>query len=363
MRLFVSGATATLRRHPDRDRLGVLLVPAAGNSPRTALDLGLPWAADNAAFSGFDPTAFCALLGRIGGYGGCRFVACPDVVGDAAATLLRFSEWAPVVRAVGLPVALVAQDGLERHSVPWDDIDALFVGGSTDWKLGAPAAALVREAKCHGLWVHMGRVNTRLRMRHAHEIGCDSVDGSGFSRWPEQRVPAGLRWLADLDGGTRPDRGVGAADLFRGGDPFAARGWQVVRATRSASGYEIALQAPPRVTECPKCGHRHHRPDYRHGSRPLTVWDVPRNGLPVRLVFRRRRLRCRVCRRVYPVSPTGVLDTCPLTREAAEWLSEAGRERRPSDAAERMGVTTKTIRSWQRRLTGLAETARPDGTW
>lgn len=55
MRLFVSGATATLRRHLDRDRLGLLLVPGAGNSPQTALSLGLPWAADNAAYSGFDP--------------------------------------------------------------------------------------------------------------------------------------------------------------------------------------------------------------------------------------------------------------------------------------------------------------------
>src|SRR5882757_6297889 len=74
MRLFVSGATATLRRHLDVNRLGVLLVPGAGNGPKLALSLGLPWAADNAAF--------CALLARISGHPGCRFVACPDVVGD-----------------------------------------------------------------------------------------------------------------------------------------------------------------------------------------------------------------------------------------------------------------------------------------
>jgi hypothetical protein len=35
------------------------------------------------------------MLGRIAGNAGCRFVACPDVVGDAAATLRLFFIWAP----------------------------------------------------------------------------------------------------------------------------------------------------------------------------------------------------------------------------------------------------------------------------
>ncbi len=41
----------------------------------------------------------------------------------------------------------------------WHRLDALFVGGSTYFKLGPTAAGLVREAKRRGLWTHMGRVN------------------------------------------------------------------------------------------------------------------------------------------------------------------------------------------------------------
>ncbi|MET7951049.1 hypothetical protein [Micromonospora sp. NPDC005324] len=33
------------------------------------------------------------------------------------------------------PAALVAQDGLKAPAVPWHAIDALFIGGSTAWKL------------------------------------------------------------------------------------------------------------------------------------------------------------------------------------------------------------------------------------
>src|SRR5947209_14133274 len=216
MRLLVSGATATLRRYANSGRLGSLLVPGAGNRVHAALTTGMPWAADNAAFSGFDPGAFCALLGRIAGHPGCLFVACPDIVGNAGATLARFVVWEPVLREVGLPIALVGQDGAEALELPWGRFDALFLGGSTGWKLGPGAAALAREAKGRGLWVHLGRCNTRKRFRHAFALGCDSVDGSGFSRWPDQRVPVALRWLADLHGDPAAPQGTRARAFFQG---------------------------------------------------------------------------------------------------------------------------------------------------
>src|SRR5262249_10270455 len=135
--------------------LGHLVVPNAGNRMRAILSTGLPWAADNAAFSGFDAAAFCSMLGRITGHLGCRFVASPDVVGDAAATLRLFAKWAPVPGELRLPVALVAQDGLEGLTIPWEQIRAVFLGGSTAWKLGPAAAAIAAEAKRRGLWVHL----------------------------------------------------------------------------------------------------------------------------------------------------------------------------------------------------------------
>ena len=64
-----------------------------------------------------------------------------------------FATWAPVLDELRLPVALVAQDGLEELEIPWEQINAVFIGGSTAWKLGADAAAIAAEAKRRGLKV------------------------------------------------------------------------------------------------------------------------------------------------------------------------------------------------------------------
>jgi hypothetical protein len=195
--LLVSGATKTVRRYSGSPYLGHLLTPSNGNRVESLLETGLPWAADNAAFSGFDEGRFLRMLDWIEGRAGCLFAAAPDVVADAEATLRLFGGWRREIASRGLPVALVAQDGLESLPVPWSGLDALFLGGSTGWKLGEHAEALCREAKARGKWVHMGRVNTRQRIRLAASWGCDSVDGTGFSRWPDARIPKGLRWIEE----------------------------------------------------------------------------------------------------------------------------------------------------------------------
>lgn len=182
--------------------LGVLLTPTAGNRVEHPLNLGLPWAADNAAFAGFDECKFTRMLDRIEGKRGCLWVAAPDTVANAAATLEQFERWEPIIRSHGLPVALVLQDGQEHLPVPWDRLDAAFVGGSTEWKLGEDSRKLVAEAKARGLWVHCGRVNSRARIGYAAGIGCDSCDGSGFSMWPDKRIPLGLRWCKEATSGT-----------------------------------------------------------------------------------------------------------------------------------------------------------------
>jgi hypothetical protein len=352
MRLFISGATATIRRHLDRDRLGLLLVPDAGNSPQVALSLGLPWAADNAAFSGFRPNAFCGLLARISGHPDCRFVACPDVVGNAGETLRLFQTWAPILRSLGLPVALVGQDGVERLDIPWQQMDALFIGGSTDWKLSPGAASIIREAKRRSLWVHMGRVNTRLRFRYAHRLECDSVDGSGFSRWPEQRIPIAIRWMAEADG--RPTRTAfrSSTDLFRGGDPFAARGWSVEHAERTPSGYAVTVRSAEAKPRCPCCAESSDVPPYRHGHRSQMIWDAPRNGAPVKLIFRRTRFRCQDCGAVFGLRPVGLSTRSPITVELAEWLVENAAVATRVEMARQIGVSDRTVRKWLRGLNG-----------
>jgi len=85
---------------------------------------------DNGCFKRFDVDAFLALLDReFERRHLCRFVCCPDVVGEAMRTLELFDVWKD--NLVGWPIALVAQDGLENHRIPWDEISAIFIGGST----------------------------------------------------------------------------------------------------------------------------------------------------------------------------------------------------------------------------------------
>ena len=198
MVILVSGATATVRRYRAHTRLGVLVVPGAWNHPDAALWEGAQWGADNGAFSAFDADAFVRMLAAWHGRPRCLFATAPDVVGDAAETLRRFPLWAGMIRAAGFPVALVGQDGLTPARVPWAELDAFFVGGTTRWKLSREAAHLVAYAKARGKWVHMGRVNSRQRSHYAERIGCDSIDGTSFSRWSEVYIRKGLQWTEPL---------------------------------------------------------------------------------------------------------------------------------------------------------------------
>lgn len=216
--LLVSGATTTLRpcilERPDI--FGTLVVPRDGNA---LPEIG-KWAADNGAFSGFDGEAFMAMLHRHWyARERCLFVTVPDAVGDAAETARLFDEWEPRVRALGYPVAMVAQNGATAATLPWPRMGAVFIGGVlecvpcrytyrgpaprkgeripcplcrhrtlTEWKLGAAAAAICVMGASLGKWVHMGRVSTKGRIRHAAAFGCDSIDSSGFSKWPRQML-------------------------------------------------------------------------------------------------------------------------------------------------------------------------------
>jgi hypothetical protein len=179
--------------------LGWIDTPEQGNH-RPA---GVTWCADNGVFGKGYPgdSAYLAWLERNAADAStCLFAVAPDVVGDAAATLTRSAPFLPRIRALGYPAALAAQDGLEALAVPWDDLDVLFIGGTTGWKLGHAAARLAREAKERGKWVHMGRVNSRRRLRYASVIGCDSADGTYLAFGPDVNLPRLLDWTADVAG-------------------------------------------------------------------------------------------------------------------------------------------------------------------
>ena len=184
-------------RHPN---LGRLLTPRHTSSAERTAEGGYEWAADNDCFTGLDERAFCRMLDRIDGLPGCRFVTCPDVVGDHDLTRALWDDWAPLITAASQIPAFVLQDGAR-----WDEVPAgvpLFIGGSTDYKLGPDCAELVRRARSEGRWVHMGRVNSAKRMSYAASIGCQSVDGSGWVRFKDAHLQRGIDLAANLSDAT-----------------------------------------------------------------------------------------------------------------------------------------------------------------
>jgi len=148
---------------------------------------GGKFAIDNGGFSQCDVKGFQSLLDReIYRKKECLFVAVPDVVGDARRTRELFDYW--YKRLAGWRLAFVAQDGQEHLPIPWELIDAVFIGGSTQWKLSRHAESVIRCAKWQSKWVHVGRVNTADRFEVFEPIGVDSIDGSGISQYSHMRL-------------------------------------------------------------------------------------------------------------------------------------------------------------------------------
>jgi hypothetical protein len=196
MMLLVSGAVSTVN---GRDDCGHLIVPRQWNDPDSLELVSGRWAMDNGCFVGLDPGAFMRMLYAYRSKPGCLFVTAPDAVADAAETRYLWQFWAPVIRALGHRPAFVAQDGLAHAQVPWGEMGALFIGGSTDYKESAAARSLCGYAKAKGIWVHWGRVNGKARYKKARAAGADSFDGTGFSMAPLVNIPKPAEWRAELD--------------------------------------------------------------------------------------------------------------------------------------------------------------------
>jgi hypothetical protein len=183
--LLVHKAHATLEKY-DQPNIGRLLSPRQYSRASDTADSGRPWAADNDAFLAWDEGRYFEMLDTIQGLPGCLFVTAPDVVGDAAATDRLYPKWADQIAARCLPVGYVAQDGCKNFPMT---AAALFIGGTTEFKLSVEAANLARDAKWRGKWVHMGRVNTWRRLEYAKSIGVDSVDGTSLSMYTDTWLP------------------------------------------------------------------------------------------------------------------------------------------------------------------------------
>lgn len=189
----------------DRHTFGRLMIPPGGFDGRDiedVVELRIPWACDNGSFNVFDQPRFESMMDRLANQPYCHFVAAPDVVWNkyerherhlsAIATIEKYlapvseadpTPWYQFIRDRGLPAAMVGQDGLENYEIPWEHMDAYFVGGSDAWKTGAASEHIIKEALARGMWVHVGRVSGGDRIGWCHAVGASSFDGSAFGRF------------------------------------------------------------------------------------------------------------------------------------------------------------------------------------
>jgi hypothetical protein len=198
MRYFANPSTPKVRDAMTAGLLGAIMTPKQGNR----LPDSVEWCADNGCY-GKDYPGDEGWLTWLEGFAyaadRCAFAVAPDVVADAAATLEWSLPFLPQIRDLGYSAAFVAQDGQEHLPVPWGSFDVLFIGGSTEWKLGPAARELVAEAKRRGKPVHMGRVNSRRRYLYADLIGCDSADGTYIAHGPDKNLSTALGWTFTLE--------------------------------------------------------------------------------------------------------------------------------------------------------------------
>jgi hypothetical protein len=190
--IYLSGHIGAMR-HP---RLGFLVTPDLRQQPPA----DAVFAADNACYSnpdGYSDEGYLRFLGSLPA-DRCLFAPAPDVVGDHQATVARSVPMLPRIRSVGFPAAFCAQDGWNEESTPWGEFDVLFIGGTTEFKFRGGRDAAVAALR-HGKRVHMGRVNSKDRLRAAAAIGCQTADGTFLRFGPDVNTIRLFRWLDALD--------------------------------------------------------------------------------------------------------------------------------------------------------------------
>jgi len=170
--------TGTRRNLEQFRRYGwrVLLTPMNPKLPD-----GLRYALDNGAWScyqqklPFDDEGFSSLVETYGA--GAEFVVIPDKVAQGSKSLEFSLSWLKGLRMLLLPV----QDDMSP-----DDVGAvleqhpsmgIFLGGTTEWKL-ATMQGWGMVAHAFRRYYHVGRVNTRKRIRMCQHAGAHSVDGT-----------------------------------------------------------------------------------------------------------------------------------------------------------------------------------------
>ena len=137
------------------------------------------WAVDNGGFKKAMPDRWARILSRHWELRHqCLFAAVPDKIESHKETLTMWEDYHHL--ADGYKKAFVAQNGYDGHP---SNAQALFIGGSNNFKDSLEVDQVVEEALSGGLHVHIGRVNTFKRFWHFHRLGAHTCDGSGISKY------------------------------------------------------------------------------------------------------------------------------------------------------------------------------------
>ena len=147
--------------------------------------------ADNGCYGGLNRRSFFSFLSRKKKYiSRCKFLSMPDIVGNGRRTLELFNHFSQEERLQDWKNkwALVAQDGMEDLDIDWKLVQALFVGGTNKFKDSQAAYDLCRTSLAMGKHTHVGRVNQWKRYKKFNELGCDTCDGSGVSKYSEKLI-------------------------------------------------------------------------------------------------------------------------------------------------------------------------------
>ena len=181
--------------------VGVLVGPSYGT--KVPIDPWMPFCLDNDAFTAWrdkkpwDEEAWRNFLARIRMTGlKPIWVAVPDSVGNRQETLSKWAKFEPAISQLGWPKAFCVQDGMTPCDVP-ASADVVFVGGTDVWKFRNLRSWTENFSR-----VHCARVNSPEKIELCEELGCESVDGTGWFRDPSRadKLPA-LKFF--IEGGRR----------------------------------------------------------------------------------------------------------------------------------------------------------------
>lgn len=150
---------------------------------------GFPYALDNGAWTDFqrgrdfDNEKFRRLVDEFGSH--ADWIIAPDIVAGGVRSLRLSMLWLPHLLLRCRLVLIAVQDGMtpaDLAAIVMPKRIGIFLGGSTDWK--------VANMRCwgefcaeHGVYYHVGRVNSVKRIALACFAGADSIDGTSATRF------------------------------------------------------------------------------------------------------------------------------------------------------------------------------------